>query len=86
MNSVMIIIDKETPMTAHLIACCKSVAEAQSAPLDVGEVAIIHGIPFFLYSDRIPQFTSKFWKEPCGFFGTQLRCSAAYNPRKQGIV
>ena len=39
-----------------------------------------------MYTDRGTQFTSKFWKELWGLFGTQLRYSTAYHPQTQGIV
>ena len=81
----MTFIDKATRMT-HLIACSKTVTAAQSARLYMNEVAKIHGIPSIIYTDRGSQFTSKFWKELWGLFGTQLRYSTAYHPQTQGIV
>ena len=81
----MTVIDKATRMT-HLIACSKSVTAAQYAHLYMREVVKIHSISLILYAERGIQFTSKFWKELCGLFGTKLRFSTAYHPQTQGIV
>ena len=43
-NSVMNVIDKATRIT-HLIVCSKFVTAAQSARLQMREVAKLHGIP-----------------------------------------
>ena len=81
----MIVIYKATRMT-HLIPCSKTVAAQQGAQYYFINVAKLHGVPKFIYTDRETQFTSKFWKELWGLFGIGLRYSTAFHPQTQGIV
>ena len=56
----------------HLIACSKSITAAQSARLYMREVAKLHGIPTFVYSDRGTHFTSNFGKNYGDYSGRSL--------------
>ena len=68
----MIVIDKAALMT-YLIPCNKSVTAQQAVQYYFGSVTKLHGVPTFIYTDRGTQFTSKFWKELWGLFGTGFR-------------
>jgi hypothetical protein len=43
------------------------------------EVAMIHGVPKAIVSNRDSKFTSKFWKGLFKFFGTNLNLSTMYH-------
>ena len=64
----MPVIDKATGMT-HLIPCSKTVTDQQTPQYYFRNVARLHGVPQFLYTDRGTQFTSKFGKELWDYLG-----------------
>ena len=54
------------------------------AALFCSMVIRLHGIPRLIIFDRVPLFTSKFWRKIFEVMGTKLRMSAAYHPQKNG--
>ena len=82
---ILTVIDKATRMV-HLIPCRETVDAAKTAELYWHHVGKLHGIPRCIYSDRGPQFTSRFWRALWDSFGTSLRFSNAYHPQTQGMV
>ena len=82
---ILTVIDKATRMV-HLIPCKETVDAAKTAELFWHHVGKLHGIPRCIYSDRGPQFNSRFWRALWDSFGTSLRFSSAYHPQTQGMV
>ena len=81
----MTVIDKAKRMT-HLIPCSQTMTVQQAAQYYCNNVAKLRCVPKFIYTDGGTQFSSKFWKELRGLFGTGLRYRTAFHPQKQGIV
>ena len=48
------------------------------------EVALLHGVPKTIVSDRYPKFTSKFWKGLFKGFGTNLNFNTTYHLESDG--
>lgn len=44
------------------------------------EILILHGLPKQIISDKDTKLTSKFWKSPFKYLGTQLNSSVSYHP------
>ena len=82
---ILTVIDKATRMV-HLIPCRETVDAAKTAELFWNHVGKLHGIPRCIYSDRGPQFCSRFWRALWDSFGTSVRYSSAYHPQTQGMV
>ena len=84
-DSIMTVIDKATWMT-HLIPCSKTVTVQETAQYYFKPIARLQGVTKFIYTARGTQFTSKFWKELRGLFGTGVRFSTAFHPQTQGLM
>ena len=50
------------------------------------EIWKLHGIPRKIYSDRGPQFASKFIKELIKVLGAKQQLSTAYHPQTDGQI
>ena len=50
------------------------------------EIWKLHGIPRKIYSDRGPQFVSKFIKELIKVLGAKQQLSTAYHPQTDGQI
>uniref|UniRef100_A0A3Q4HTL8 Integrase catalytic domain-containing protein n=1 Tax=Neolamprologus brichardi TaxID=32507 RepID=A0A3Q4HTL8_NEOBR len=44
----------------------------------------LHGIPRDIVSDRVPQFTSRVWREFCAELGAQVSLSSGFHPQING--
>ena len=83
-DSIMTVIDKATRMT-HLIPCGNTVTAQQTAKYYCKSVARLHGVPKFIYTNRGTQFTSKFWRDLWGLFGTVLRFSTEFHHKHREL-
>jgi hypothetical protein len=52
--------------------------------LYIREIDRLHGVPISIVSDRVPRFTSKFWKILHEAIETKLNFSKAYHPQTDG--
>jgi hypothetical protein len=50
------------------------------------EVAMLHGVPKAIISDRDPKFTSNFWKGLFKVFGTNLNFNITYHLELNGKI
>jgi hypothetical protein len=57
---------------------------AQLAKLYMSRIVCLHGVPKKIVSDRVTQFTSRFWKRLHESMDTKLNFSSAYHPRTDG--
>jgi len=50
----------------------------------IQEIVRLHGVPISIISDRVPQFTSHFWREVQSELGNRVELSTAYHPQTDG--
>jgi transposase InsO family protein len=50
----------------------------------MSRIVYLQGVPKKIVSDRVTQFTSKFWERLHEALDTQLHFSSAYHPRTDG--
>jgi transposase InsO family protein len=50
----------------------------------MSRIVYLQGVPKKIVSDRVTQFTSKFWERLHEALDTQLRFSSAYHPQTDG--
>ncbi|GJP59393.1 hypothetical protein CLOP_g11714 [Closterium sp. NIES-67] len=82
-DAVLVVVDRLTKM-AHFAPCRTTITAEDTAKLFISTVVRLHGIPSAIISDRDPKFTSKFWQETWGQYGTRLQFSSAYHPQTGG--
>jgi hypothetical protein len=79
----MVVVDKPTKVS-HLIPVKLTHKETNIVDIYMKEVAILHGIPKTIVSERDSKFTSNFWKGLFKGFGTNLNFITAYHPESDG--
>lgn len=84
-DSILTVLDSATRF-AHLIPCTKSISAVETAQLYWCNVAILHGTPQNILSDRDVRFTSRFWKSLWEILGTRLRMGTSYHPQTSNRV
>ncbi len=68
----------------HIIPTKMSNSAIQFATVFKDNIFRLHGIPKTLVSDRVPRFTSDFWRELFRQLGSLLNLSTAYHPQTDG--
>ena len=82
-DAIMVVVDKLIKV-AHFIPVKTTHKATNNANIYMKEVAILHGIPKAIVSDRDSKFTSYFWKGLFKGFGTSLNMSTPYHPQTHG--
>jgi hypothetical protein len=82
-DSIMLVVDKLTKF-AHFIPLKITHKATYFADIFIKEVARLHGITKTIVSDRVPKFTSNFWKGLLKGFRTNLNFSTTYHPELDG--
>ncbi|GJP49425.1 hypothetical protein CLOM_g8631, partial [Closterium sp. NIES-68] len=80
---VLVVVDRLTKI-AHFTPCRTTITAEETARLFISTVVRLHGIPAAIISDRDPKFTSKFWLDTWGRYGTRQQISSAYHPQTDG--
>jgi transposase InsO family protein len=83
-DSIWVIVDRLTKVT-HFIPVKTSYSGPQLAELYMSRIVCLHGVPKKIVSDRVTQFTSKFWKRLHETLDTQLHFSSAYHPQTERV-
>jgi hypothetical protein len=79
-DSIWVIVDRLTKV-AHFIPVKTTHSGARLAKLYMSRIVCLHGVPKNIVSDRVTQFTSRFWEKLHESMGTKLNFSSAYHPR-----
>jgi transposase InsO family protein len=82
-DSIWVIVDRLTKV-AHSILVKTTFSGPQLAEVYMSRIVCLHGVPKKIVSDRVTQFTSKFWERLHQTLDTQLRFSSAYHPQTDG--
>jgi hypothetical protein len=82
-DSIWVIVDWLTKV-AHFIHVKTTYSGSQLAELYMSMIVCLHGVPKKIVSDRLTQFTLKFWERLHETLDTQLRFSSAYHPQTNG--
>jgi hypothetical protein len=75
----MVVVCKLTK-AANFISAKMTHKEGNIVEIYMKEIAILHGVPKAIVSDKDPKFTSNFWKGLFKGFGTNLNFSTTYHP------
>jgi hypothetical protein len=84
-DSIMVVVDKLTK-AAHFIPLKTTHKATNVADIYMREVALLHGIPKTIVSDRDPKFTSKFWRGLFKGFRTNLNFNTTYHAEFDGQI
>jgi hypothetical protein len=68
----------------HFILVKTNYKSSKLAELYIGRIVCLHGVPKTIVSDRVTQFTSKFWEKLHELMDTKLNFSSAYHPPIDG--
>lgn len=82
-NAIFTVVDRRTKR-AHYLPTTDEVNAEGIADLFVDHVWKLHGLPERVYSDRGPQFNSKFLKRVYQRLQIEQRLSSAYHPQMDG--
>ncbi|GBG63680.1 hypothetical protein CBR_g38992 [Chara braunii] len=69
---------------AHFLPCKYASSAKDITTLYFNRIAIHHGLPTSIVSDRDPRFTSHFWRGLHETYGSELRLSSSYHPQSDG--
>lgn len=78
-DSIWVIVDKLTK-SAHFILMRVDYSREKLAKLYTVEIVRLHGVPFFIISNRDLRFTSSFWGKLNEALGTRLNFSTTFHP------
>jgi hypothetical protein len=78
-DSIWAIVDCLTKV-AHFIPIKTTYSGANLAEHYITRIECLHGVPKKIVSDRVSQFTSKFWEKLHESVDTKLNFSSAYHP------
>ncbi|WMV08847.1 hypothetical protein MTR67_002232, partial [Solanum verrucosum] len=82
-DSIWVIVDRLTK-SAHFVPVKMTYNAEKLAKLYIREIVRLHGVPVSIISDRVTQFTSKFWRTLHDELGTRLDLSTAFHPQTDG--
>jgi transposase InsO family protein len=83
LNAIWVVTDRLTKMR-HFVACNESVSAEDLADMFVAHVWKLHGLPDDIFSDRGPQFASRFWRQLCLPLNISPKLSTAFHPQTDG--
>jgi transposase InsO family protein len=83
LDSIWVVTDRLTKMR-HFVACNQNVSAEDLADLFLPHVWKYHGLPDDIFSDRGPQFASRFWKHLCARLKITPKLSSAFHPQTDG--
>ena len=70
--------------SAHFLLVRTDYSLDKLAELYIKEIVRLHGIHVSIISDRVPRFTSRFWRKLQEALGTQLNFSTTFHPQTDG--
>ncbi|KAJ9558214.1 hypothetical protein OSB04_012828 [Centaurea solstitialis] len=79
-DSIWVIVDRLTK-SAHFLPIRETYSIDRLAKLYVDEIAMRHGMPILIISDRDSSSTSRFWQSLNKVIGTRLDLSTLYRPQ-----
>ncbi|KAJ9547512.1 hypothetical protein OSB04_020055 [Centaurea solstitialis] len=82
-DSIWVIVDRLTK-SAHFLPIRETYSIDRLAKLYVDEIAMRHGMPILIISDRDSSSTSRFWQSLNKVMGTRLDLSTLYCPQSDG--
>jgi hypothetical protein len=82
-DAIMVVVDKLTKAT-HFNPMKVTHKETNVFDIYMRELACFHGIPKKIVSEKVPKFTSKFWKGLFKGFRTNLNFSTIYHLESDG--
>jgi hypothetical protein len=82
----IIVVAENLTKDSHFIPLKNTHKETNVVDIYMREVALLHGIPKTIISDRDPKFTSKFWKGLFKGFRTNLNFSTTYHLESDGKI
>ena len=82
-DAIWVVVDRLTK-SAHFIPVRTDFSLDKLAELYVSQIVRLHGVPISIVSDRVPRFTSRFWKKLQEALGTKLHFSTAFHPQTDG--
>jgi hypothetical protein len=82
-DSIWVIIDQFF-MIAHFIPIKTTYKGAKLAELYIVRIVCLHGVPKKIVSNRVTQFTSRFWENLREVMDTRLNFSSLYHPQTDG--
>ncbi|KAJ9553181.1 hypothetical protein OSB04_017226 [Centaurea solstitialis] len=82
-DSIWVIVDRLTK-SAHFLPIRETYSIDRLAKLYVDEIAMRHGMPILIISDRDSSSTSRFWQSLNKVMGTRLDLSTLYRPQSDG--
>ena len=83
MDAILVIVDRFTKMIRPKVTMTNLSSEGV-AKIYRDEIWKIHGIPKTIFSNRGPQFASKFMEDLTRILGTKRKLSTAYHPQTDG--
>nr|GEY63940.1 putative reverse transcriptase domain-containing protein [Tanacetum cinerariifolium] len=78
-----VVVDRLTK-SAYFLPIRKDYSVSRLAEIFQQEIVRLHGTPSAIVSDRVPRFTSHFWKGLQKAWGTRLKFSTAFHPQTDG--
>ena len=82
-DSIWVIVDRLTKVV-HFMPVKETYRGTKLAKLYMTRIACLHGVPKKIVSDRVTQFTSRFWERLHSSLNTKLNFSSAYHPQMDG--
>ena len=80
---IVVFVDRLSKMV-HFAAAPTNTGVLECAKIFRHEVAILHGLPRDIVSDRDARWQGKFWTELCRLCGMQQKMSTPYHPQTDG--
>lgn len=82
-NAICVVIDRLTKQR-HYIPCADTIDARGTANLYCSQVYHLHGLPYFITSDRGSQFVNEFWSRLTQRLGVAFRLSTVYHSETDG--
>lgn len=76
-DTIWVIVNRLTK-SSHFIPINISFSLQKLTEIYICVIVKLHGVPLSRVSDRVPRFTSRFWKSLQDALGTKLKLSSAY--------
>ncbi|PKA67250.1 hypothetical protein AXF42_Ash004742 [Apostasia shenzhenica] len=84
-DAIWVVVDRLTK-SVHLLPMKITDFIDKLAKIYVDQIVRLHGVPTAIISDRVPKFTSHFWKKLHKTFDTNLKFSTAFHPQTDGQI